>query len=106
MPKKRNKLSKQVIDKWPEVLGNIDIKVVPTEYIKAVEVTFTDGKIWVIENDPKTPMGENSEAFEQSMEDLMQEYEDVLQSVNFVVDIERVKKDITKRTKIFMKKRK
>ena len=36
----------------------------------------------------------------------MDEYEDVLQSVNFVVDIERVKKDITKRTKIFMKKRK
>lgn len=106
MPKKKNKLSKQVIDKWPEVLGNIDIKVVPTEYIKAVEVTFTDGKIWVIENDPKMSKAGNSEAFEQSMEDLMQEYEDVLQSVNFVVDIERVKKDITKRTKIFMKKRK
>jgi len=49
---------------------------------------------------------DNALAFEESMEDLMDEYEDVLQSVNFVVDIERVKKDITKRTKIFMKKRK
>ncbi len=105
MPKK-NKLSKQIIDKWPEVLGNIDIKVVPTEYIKAVEVTFTDGKVWVIENDPAQSISDNAEAFEQSMEDLMDEYEDVLKSVNFVVDIERVKKDITKRTKIFMKKRK
>ena len=103
---KGNKLSKDVIKKWPEVLGNIDIKVVPAEYIKAVEVTFTDGKIWVIENDPTQSIGDNALAFEESMEDLMDEYEDVLQSVNFVVDIERVKKDITKRTKIFMKKRK
>ena len=105
MPRK-NKLSKEVIDKWPEVLGNIDIKVVPTEYIKAVEVTFTDGKVWIIENDPKRSIQSNAEAFEQSMEDLMEEYEDVLQSVNFVVDMERVKKDVTKRTKIFMKKKK
>lgn len=105
MPRK-NKLSKEVIDKWPEVLGNIDIKVVPTEYIKAVEVTFTDGKVWIIENDPNRSIQSNAEAFEQSMEDLMAEYEDVLQSVNFVVDMERVKKDITKRTKIFMKKKK
>ena len=105
MPKK-NKLSKQVIDKWPEVLGNIDIKVVPTEYIKAVEVTFTDGRVWIIENDPQSSAADNALAFEESMEDLMDEYEDVLQSVNFVVDIESVKKDITKRTKIFMKKRK
>lgn len=105
MPRK-NKLSKEVIDKWPEVLGNIDIKVVPTEYIKAVEVTFTDGKVWIIENDPTRSIQSNAEAFEQSMEDLMAEYEDLLQSVNFVVDMERVKKDITKRTKIFMKKKK
>jgi len=103
---RKNKLSKEVIDKWPEVLGNIDIKVVPTEYIKAVEVTFTDGKVWIIENDPNRSIQSNAEAFEQSMEDLMAEYEDVLQSVNFVVDMERVKKDITKRTKIFMKKKK
>jgi len=103
---RKNKLSKEVIDKWPEVLGNIDIKVVPTEYIKAVEVTFTDGKVWIIENDPNRSIQSNAEAFEQSMEDLMAEHEDVLQSVNFVVDMERVKKDITKRTKIFMKKKK
>ena len=105
MPRK-NKLSKEVIDKWPEVLGNIDIKVVPTEYIKAVEVTFTDGRVWIVENDPNRSIQSNAEAFEQSMEELMEEYEDVLQSVNFVVDMERVKKDITKRTKIFMKKKK
>jgi hypothetical protein len=42
---KKNKLSKQVIEKWPEVLGNSHIKVVPTEYIKAVEVTISDEKI-------------------------------------------------------------
>ena len=41
-----------------------------------------------------------------ALEDLLAEYEDEVKGVNFVVDIEKVKKDITKRTHVFMKKRK
>jgi hypothetical protein len=93
---------------WPGVLDEIEIKYVPVEYISSVEVTFSDGKTWSIEIDKESAAGTDEEAreLEDSLEDLFEEYEDVIEGVNFILDIEKVKKDITDRTKLFMKKKK
>lgn len=105
MPK--NKLTPDVIEKWPEVLDHIDVKVVPIEYIRAVEVSFNDGKLWVLDIDNDKIVGEEGAyELESSLEELLEEYEEEVQGINFVVDIEKVKRDVTKRTHIFMKKRK
>lgn len=106
MPK-QNKLAPDVIKKWPEVLNSIDVKVVPIEYVRTVEVAFTDGKVWVLDIDSNSMSSENGpEELEATLEDLLLEYEDEVQGINFVVDIEKVKRDVTKRTHVFMKKRK
>ena len=106
MPKE-NKLSSDVIKKWPEVLGAIDVKVVPIQYIKAIEVYFEDGNTWILDVDPRAVNGEQgAEALEATLEDLMEEYQDAINGVNFVVDIDKVKRDVQKRTRQFMKKRK
>lgn len=99
---------KGTIDTWPGILDEIDIKVVPVEYINSVEVLFTDGNTWSIEID-KTDSQDADQAaveLEDSLESLFEEYEDVIEGVNFVLDVEKVKKDITARTKLFMKKKK
>jgi hypothetical protein len=103
---KENKLSSDVIKKWPEVLSSIEIKVVPIQYIKAVEVHFEDGNTWILDIDPRAIDEDGANELEATLEDLMEEYEDTIEGVNFVVDIDRVKRDVQKRTRQFMKKRK
>lgn len=102
MPSDRSKkLPADVIKQWPEVLKDIDIDVIPLEYLESVRITFTDGKIWEID----TQRNPEEVDIETAVESLMEEYEDVIQSVDFRLDTIRVKKDIKKRTAQFLKKR-
>lgn len=106
MPK--NKLPQDVVDRWPEVLNDVDVNVVPIEYLRQIEVTFEDDKTWIIDID-QDKIADNQdiiEELEESLEDLFDEYEDVIVGVNFVLDVEKVKRDITKRTRTFLKKKK
>ena len=107
MPKKSN-ISSEVVEQWPEVMDEIDIHVVPVQYMKAVEIRFTDGKTWImdLDHDLIENADETAQDLEDSLEELLDEYHDSIEGVNFVVDIAKVKKDVTKRTHIFLKKRK
>lgn len=98
---KSKKLPADVIKQWPEVLKDIDIDVVPVEYLESIKVTFTDGKIWEIDT-KRNPQEVN---IEDAVDSLLEEYEDVIKSVDFRLDTVRVKKDIKKRTAQFLKKR-
>lgn len=98
---RNKKLPPDVIKQWPDVLKDIDIDVVPVEYLESIRVTFLDGKIWEIDT-KKNPENTN---VEQAIESLMAEYEDVIKSVDFRLDTVRVKQDIKKRTAQFLKKR-
>jgi len=93
---------------WPGILDEIEIKYVPVEYISSVEVNFTDGNTWSIEVD-RDEVGDSEEGaqeLEDSLESLFEEYEDVIEGVNFILDVEKVKEDITSKTKTFMKRKK
>ena len=102
MPKKK-KISPEVTEQWPGILDEVDIQVVPIQYIKSVEVKFDDGKVWVMDVDHGQA---DADELEYALEGLLEEYEDTIKGVNFVVDIPKVKEDITKRTRLFMKKKK
>ena len=105
MPKK-NKVSEDVTNQWPGVLDEIDINVVPIKYIKAIEVSFTTGKVWIMDIDPEISDDEQGlEDLEASIQEMLEEYQDEIQGINFVVDIPRVKQDITNRTRVFLKKK-
>ena len=103
MPKK-NKLPPEVIDHWPEVFEEIDIDVIPVEYLDSVRVQFEDGKIWDI--NVKSSLEKADLDIESAIEDLFEEYADVITNIDFRLDTEKVKRDIKSRTHIFMKKRK
>ena len=49
MPPDKTKLPKHVIDIWPDVFKDIDLKVVPLDYLHSIRVVFQDGKIWDID---------------------------------------------------------
>jgi ABC-type metal ion transport system substrate-binding protein len=98
---RNKKLPADVIKQWPDVLKDIDIDVVPVEYLESIRVTFNDGKVWEID----TKKNAEHTNIEQAMESLMEEYEDVIKSVDFRLDTVRVKQYIKKRTAQFLKKR-
>lgn len=93
-----------MIDHWPEVFDEIDIDVIPIEYLDSVRVQFDDGKVWDI--DVKSSRQKPNLDIESAIEDLFEEYADVITNIDFRLDTEKVKQDIKNRTYIFMKKRK
>lgn len=104
MPKKSNKLSSDIIAHWPEVFKDVEVKAIPIDYLESINVTFSDGKIWVIDlKDPRKNLVGN---LGEVIDELLDEYEDNIANIDFRVDVVKIKKDITRRTHIFMKKRK
>lgn len=98
-----DKLPPEVIEHWPEIFKDVEIKAVPIEYISSVIVTFDDGKIWEIELDKENnPL----EALDKTLDSFFDEYDEYIESVDFRLDTEQVIKDIKARTKQFLKKRK
>lgn len=104
MPKKKKNQTVEVVDHWPEIFDDIDIKAVPIEYLRSIFVYFKGGKVWEIDIDRAKEKVDVFDLDEQ-IEDLLTEYEDEIENLDFRLDTEKVKKDIQKRTQIFMKKR-
>jgi hypothetical protein len=98
-------LPKDVIDHWPEVFGDIKLNVLPISYLNAVLVNFKDGKTWEIRVTTQTRKA-GWESFEKSLSELVKNYEDKIDNVDFKLDTEKVKKDIKKSTDKFLKKKK
>lgn len=95
------KLPKEVVDHWPEVFEDVDVEVIPVEYLYAIRITFDDGITWDVSIDKNSTETD----VETAIEEVLNEYEDTIASIDFRLDTEKVKRDISRRTHIFMKKR-
>lgn len=91
-----------VVDLWPEIFKDIEIKIVPYEYLYSVRIEFIDGKTWDIEPIDSSKGG--IEDLQNSLDELFLEYSDNIQSVDFQLDTEKIKEDITQRTKEFLRR--
>jgi hypothetical protein len=94
---KKGRLPPDIVKAWPDVFKDIQIDVVPIEYLHSVKVYFTDGKIWEI--DVKKSLSKPDLDIETALTDS-------IANIDFRLDTQKVKRDIKKRTEIFMKKRK
>ncbi len=106
MPPDKTKLPKHVIDIWPDVFKDIDLKVVPLDYLHSIRVVFQDGKIWDIDIQNSKDEDGRQVNVKKELENIFRQYERDISNVDFRLDTERVKRDIKKRTALFMKKRK
>lgn len=104
-----DKLPPEVIEHWPEIFKDIEIKAVPLEYITAVVVTFDDGQTWVIDLDAES-LGESDadlvDVIDETLEAFFEEYDEYIESVDFRLNTQKVIDDIKKRVGSFLKKRK
>jgi len=98
-------LNQDMIDQWPEILGDVNLSAIPIFYLHSVVITFQDGNVWnvVLKKEHKEGSGEK---FTETLNELFQNYEKQIQHVDFRMDIDRLKKDITKTTNKFLKRKK
>jgi len=98
-------LPKEVIAHWPEVFGDVCLNVVPLRYLHTVLVNFKDGKTWEIKITAKAKK-DGWSIFEQSLSEMVKNYEDSIDNIDFKLDTEHVRRDIEKTTQKFLKKKK
>lgn len=98
-------LPKEVIELWPEVFGEIKLNVLPLRYLHAVLITFKDGKTWEIRTTP-ADVKKGWEPFEKSLAEFFKNYEDRIDNVDFKLHTEKIKKDIERSTRKFLRKKK
>lgn len=98
-------LPKDVIDLWPEIFGEVTLNVVPLVYVHTIEITFKNSKVWEIDF-KKNLKAQSWDAFEKEIKEMIRQYEDEIVNINFKLDTDRLKKDITKHTKKFLNNRK
>lgn len=98
-------LPKDINDTWPEVFEDIEFNAIPIEYIHAIDVVFKNKKTWVIEVEKNLDSISWSE-FEIKVREMLNSYKDDIEHVNFKLDTERLRIDISNSTKKFFKDRK
>ena len=100
--KKKSLLPADVIEQWPEIFSAIEVKAVPLAYLYSMKITFKDGKVWSI-NIAAHAKKAGVDNLEKHIQELLATYDEVIANVDFQLDVNRVKKDITKQTTKFLK---
>lgn len=100
---KKKTLPRDVIDQWPEVFSDVDVKAVPLTYLHSMRIIFKDGKVWDI-NIANHARAHGVVDLESHLEELISTYESQIEHIDFRLDVDRVKKDVMKKTKSFLKK--
>ena len=104
MPPKKDKLSRGVQNAWPEVFKDIKVDVIPIEYLTSIRVIFKDNKVWEIDMISSGNKLGDEAVLEDVLQELFDEYENSIANIDFRLDTERLKYDIQKRTRVFLKK--
>ena len=95
------KLPEDIVSQWPEVFEHINVEMIPVEYVHIIDVDFDDGTTWEINCQAKSSISNDSIA--ESIEELFDEYGDSIVRVDFRIDSQKVKRDIQKTTRAFLK---
>ena len=89
---------------WEDILDEIELTYLPIEYLQDIIVTFEDGTTWNIDVSA-SKKEQTSEDIEDSLDELFSQYDDTIETVDFRLDLEKVKKDLSKRVNRFLKKK-
>lgn len=99
------KLSKDVIESWPEIFEDVSLNVVPLKYLCSVQVKFKDKKVWNIDIG-KNLRDDNWQIIQSNIQEMILNYKEHIESVDFKLDTDQIKRDISRETTKFLKKNK
>ena len=76
---------------WQEIFESIDMDVLPVEYMNRIIISFDDGTEWDID------------IKDSRAKQLFLEYDDTITNIDFRMDMDRLKTELTKRVNRFIK---
>jgi len=89
---------KHLVEKWPEVFEDLYVDTMPVVYMDKMRINFQDGREWEV--DVKTQLTSNPpEAVAEALLEMIDEYKNEIQNLDFDMDVELLKKDIKNKTK-------
>ena len=77
---KHKQFEDHTVQSWPEILDDLHIESIPTDYVKQIKVTFIDGKVWLIDVNESYS---NYDDLDLALEELYAQHEDVIETINF-----------------------
>lgn len=93
MPKNLFKPPKHLVDEWPEVFKDLYMNTMPVVYLEYVYLEFNTGMVWKV--DIKEQLKElDPDTVADMLYSTIQEYKDDVETLDFKVDIKKLKKDI------------
>ena len=103
MRKHNEELIEKDVDEWSALFREIELNVVPLNYVDAVLLRFKDGDCWEIPIPAKTRLATLVE-LEDNIAELIQAYEQYIYKVDIKIDTDKIKKDVEKAIKKMSKK--
>lgn len=98
MPNPLFKPPRHLVKEWPEVFEDLYMNTMPVAYLEHVHLQFRNGRIWQI--DIKEQLNDDdADAVADKLLEMLQEYKEDIQKIDFKIDIDRLKKDIKDSTK-------
>lgn len=86
-------LPDEVVDEWPEVFNEVTLNVLPIQYVQAIRIYFTDGKIWEIGIENSSTKKER-QAFHKEISVILDNYDDVIDQTDFKINTTKVRQDV------------
>lgn len=95
-------LPAELIKVWPEILSDITVRAIPVEYLHSLKIFFKNGRIWELPVTAKYQSADLS-SLSASLEELLMGYSSNVESLDFQIDIKKVKKDSIRVTNKYFK---
>lgn len=87
-----------LVKKWPEVFEDLHMDTMPVAYMNLIRFKFEDGRIWEIDINSELA-SQHPEDLASSLIDMLEEYQHELVDIDFDIDVDRLKSDISDKTK-------
>ena len=91
-------------EEWNKILDEINLSYLPIEYLKNIIITFEDGNVWDIDI-ADSRKNQSVDDIELALEELFEEYDESIDTIDFRLDLEKVKKDLSKKVNRLLKNR-
>lgn len=95
-------LPKNIIKKWPEILKDVDVIVIPLQYTHSLKIFFKSGSIWDLDVANKIKRND-VKLLTDNLKELLEIYADSIESIDFQLDVERLRTDSIRITNKFFK---
>jgi hypothetical protein len=98
MPNPLFRPPRHLVKEWPEVFEDLYMNTMPIAYLIIVHIEFTNGRVWEIDVRDQLSK-ETPDSIADKLLDTLKEYKDEIKKIDFKIDIEKLKKDISDSTK-------